>query len=68
MARSKMVILLLVLVAVVGASSVVTAQDETLRITLFINGTLGDYSFFDSAQRGEYYRNQHRPQHLGTRH
>jgi basic membrane protein A len=36
----------------IGASSVVTAQDETLRITLFINGTLGDKSFFDSAQRG----------------
>jgi basic membrane protein A len=52
MARYKVLILLLVLSVIVGASSVVTAQDETLRITLFINGTLGDKSFFDSAQRG----------------
>ncbi len=52
MARLKVLSLLLILAVMIGASSVVTAQDETIRITLFINGTLGDKSFFDSAQRG----------------
>jgi basic membrane protein A and related proteins len=54
MARSKVLILAVVLITLVAALSVssVSAQDETLRITLFINGTLGDKSFFDSAQRG----------------
>ena len=28
------------------------AQDEALRVVLVVNGTLGDKSFFDSAQRG----------------
>ena len=28
------------------------AQDEPLRVVSVINGTLGDKSFFDSAQRG----------------
>lgn len=45
------IVLVMVLTAVVGVSST-TAQDEPLRITLVINGVLGDKSFFDSAQRG----------------
>lgn len=44
-------VLILIFVAVVGVSST-GAQDEPLRITLVINGVLGDKSFFDSAQRG----------------
>ena len=54
MARLKFVILMLVLmgmIAALGASSV-SAQEEPLRIVMLINGTLGDKSFFDSAQRG----------------
>jgi basic membrane protein A len=55
MRRSKIIGLMLVLVtllvAVVGTGST-AAQDETLRITLVVNGVLGDKSFFDSAQRG----------------
>jgi basic membrane protein A len=52
MTRLKVLILLLIMLVVVGASTVVSAQDEPLRITLFTNGPLGDKSFFDSAQRG----------------
>lgn len=52
MARLKILSLLLILAVLIGASSVVRAQDETIRITLFTNGPLGDKSFFDSAQRG----------------
>ncbi|GIV81049.1 MAG: BMP family ABC transporter substrate-binding protein [Anaerolineae bacterium] len=44
-------VLVMVLTALVGVSST-TAQDQPLRITLVINGVLGDKSFFDSAQRG----------------
>jgi basic membrane protein A len=48
----KKVVLALALFALLALSlSVVTAQDE-VNITLVINGTLGDKSFFDSAQRG----------------
>ena len=53
MARFMILLLLLVLAVGIGANSVVGAQDdEPLRITLWINGPLGDKSFFDSAQRG----------------
>jgi len=44
--------LVLALVALVVGVPSTTAQDEPLRITLVINGNLGDQSFFDSAQRG----------------
>ena len=44
-----LVLLSLLLALTLGAAS---AQDEPLRITLIINGVLGDKSFFDSAQRG----------------
>jgi basic membrane protein A len=48
----KKVALVVALLALVALSlSVVSAQDE-VNITLVINGTLGDNSFFDSAQRG----------------
>lgn len=43
---------LLVLALVFLAAFTAFAQDEPLRIVSVINGTLGDKSFFDSAQRG----------------
>lgn len=55
MTRSKFLALAIVMVMVVAAVAVPTrtsAQDQPLRITLVINGVLGDKSFFDSAQRG----------------
>ena len=55
MTRSKFLALAIVVVMVVAAVAVPTrtsAQDQPLRITLVINGVLGDKSFFDSAQRG----------------
>jgi len=55
MTRSRLLSLALLLVlsitALVGIPAA-TAQDEPLRITLVVNGVLGDKSFFDSAQRG----------------
>ncbi|MBN2305917.1 MAG: BMP family ABC transporter substrate-binding protein [Anaerolineae bacterium] len=52
MKRLTLIIVLLVsLVAVIGPAST-TAQEDTLRIKLVVNGVLGDKSFFDSAQRG----------------
>ena len=55
MTRSKFLALAIVMVMVVAAVAVpssTSAQDSPLRITLVINGVLGDKSFFDSAQRG----------------
>lgn len=53
MKANKFISLLLVFLMVLGAAVVVNAQDdEPLRVTLVINGVLGDKSFFDSAQRG----------------
>ena len=53
MKRVLGLLIVLVLLVVAGAGTATTsAQDETLRITLVINGVLGDKSFFDSAQRG----------------
>ncbi len=55
MTRSKFltlaILVVIILTAVIGTAST-SAQDEPLRITLVINGVLGDKSFFDSAQRG----------------
>ncbi len=55
MKRTKLLtlalVLVMVLVAMIGATST-GAQDEPLKITLVLNGNLGDQSFFDSAQRG----------------
>lgn len=53
MSRAKMLTLMfaLLLVFVVTAGTVL-AQDDPIRVTLVINGVLGDKSFFDSAQRG----------------
>jgi len=45
-------IMVLALVALVVGVPSTAAQDDPLRIPLVINGTLGDQSFFDSAQRG----------------
>lgn len=53
MIRSKIIVLAVLMALVIGVFVPTTvAQDETLRITLVINGVLGDKSFFDSAQRG----------------
>jgi len=43
---------ILVLVLNVSLSSVVFAGGENLKIIHYVNGTLGDKSFFDSAHRG----------------
>jgi basic membrane protein A len=53
MSRAKLltVVLAIVMVFTFTAASIF-AQSDTLRITLVINGVLGDKSFFDSAQRG----------------
>lgn len=56
----KALALLLILVMAVGLSACGTsapeqpapAGDEPLRVALLLNGTLGDKSFFDSADRG----------------
>jgi basic membrane protein A len=45
-------LLLMFVLFVVGAGAGAAQDDESLRITLVLNGTLGDRSFFDSAQRG----------------
>ncbi len=47
----KLSFLLVVLLVFLTAFSAF-AQDEALRVVSVINGTLGDKSFFDSAQRG----------------
>ncbi|MDX2159821.1 MAG: BMP family ABC transporter substrate-binding protein [bacterium] len=53
MSRAKLLTLCLSLLLVFSlTAATVFAQDEPLRITLVINGVLGDKSFFDSAQRG----------------
>lgn len=50
MSRVKILLVLAVLALVMVGS--VSAQDETLKITMFFHGPLGDKSFFDSAMRG----------------
>ncbi len=52
MTRSKILLVLVAVAAMMLLAVSVTAQDAPLRITLVINGVLGDKSFFDSAQRG----------------
>lgn len=53
MNRAKLITYCLALLTIVALSvGSVVAQDEPLRVTLVINGVLGDKSFFDSAQRG----------------
>lgn len=53
MKRQKMVFVMMVLALFMLVSfTLVSAQDAPLRITLVVNGVLGDKSFFDSAQRG----------------
>jgi basic membrane protein A len=52
MSRAKFLLLFVILGLLCAGSVAVSAQDETVKITLFINGNLGDKSFFDSAQRG----------------
>src|SRR5690606_8975029 len=55
MSRSKFLsaalLIALTITTLIGIPAV-TAQDEPLRIVNVVNGTLGDKSFFDSAQRG----------------
>ena len=56
----KALALLLILTMAVGLAACGTtapeqpagAGDEPLRVALLLNGTLGDKSFFDSADRG----------------
>ena len=54
MKRSKFLVLALVVVMMLGVvgGTATARQDQALKITLVINGVLGDKSFFDSAQRG----------------
>jgi basic membrane protein A len=54
MKRSKFFVLALVAVMVLGYVGGTTSarQDQPLKITLVLPGTLGDKSFLDSAQRG----------------
>ncbi|MBN8591634.1 MAG: BMP family ABC transporter substrate-binding protein [Anaerolineae bacterium] len=49
--RQRVLFVVLVLMLGVGVFSV-AAQDKPLRVTYVVNGTLGDKSFIDSAQRG----------------
>ena len=55
MSRSKLLsaalLIALTVTTLIGIPAA-TAQDEPLKITNVVNGTLGDKSFFDSAQRG----------------
>ncbi len=48
----RKLVLLTVVLAMLLLAFTAVAQDEPLRIISVINGTLGDKSFFDSAQRG----------------
>lgn len=50
MKKAVFVSVLLVALCVLAAPAM--AQDEPLRVVSVVNGTLGDKSFFDSAQRG----------------
>lgn len=53
MSRSRISLMVAMMVALLAISFVgVSAQDEPLKVSLVINGVLGDKSFFDSAQRG----------------
>jgi len=53
MSRAKMLTLVLALLMVFTLTAAsVFAQSDPLRITLVVNGVLGDKSFFDSAQCG----------------
>jgi basic membrane protein A len=54
MKRSKFLVLALVVVMMLSfvGGTATARQDQVLKITLVINGVLGDKSFFDSAQRG----------------
>ena len=48
----RKLVLLTVVLAMLLLAFTAVAQDEPLRVISVINGTLGDKSFFDSAQRG----------------
>ncbi len=52
MKKNVLWLVILVLVLSVSLSSVVFAGGESLKIIHYVNGTLGDKSFFDSAHRG----------------
>jgi basic membrane protein A len=54
MKRSKFLVLVLLVALMMGyvGATATARQDQPLKIELVINGTLGDKSFFDSAQRG----------------
>ena len=54
MKRSKVLVLVLLVALMLGYAGGTTSarQDQPLKITLVVNGVLGDKSFFDSAQRG----------------
>ena len=48
----KLVFVSVLLAALFAMAFTAMAQDEPLRVVSVVNGTLGDKSFFDSAQRG----------------
>jgi len=52
MKKNVLWLVILVLVLSVSLSSVVFAGGKNLKIVYYVNGTLGDKSFFDSAHRG----------------
>ena len=52
MKKNILWLVILVLILSVSFSSVVFAGEKKLKIVLYINGTLGDKSFHDSAHRG----------------
>ncbi|MCA9896267.1 MAG: BMP family ABC transporter substrate-binding protein [Anaerolineae bacterium] len=52
MSHKKLVTVLLLVTLLASLAVGIQAQDEPLRISLVLNGVLGDKSFFDSAQRG----------------
>ena len=52
MKKNILWLVIVVLVLSVSLSSVVFAAEKSLKIIHYVNGTLGDKSFFDSAHRG----------------
>ena len=52
MSRKTLFLVLMTFALLMAVSLGAVAAQEDIRITLVVNGVLGDKSFFDSAQRG----------------
>src|SRR5258707_14829125 len=50
--KTNIRLLLLVILMIVAAIALPVHAQQALRVTFVVNGTLGDKSFFDSAERG----------------